>query len=222
MSNIFAFFNRKDCCHNMYNYNLSGLITDFSFYDFICKSQFGDHYEYGAFAVITDKQYVVGYNAGYGVGTHFSSYARFMKDIKGGGYIYNASDAKKLSDKCIFNNITIKIYYEEIRAEGCLPPKRWGGVIVSLPIRKISEGQLRAFKKFYEDYNEDLKSAIKKSNGALSVSLVSSRGAINHLDSLDKVLEEIEETVDYDFIPPDEKEIIIGTEIENFRKTKKF
>ena len=217
---ISAFFGRKSDTSSMYNYDLGELTQDFSFYEFISQSQKRDTFDYGAFAVFTDKQYIIGYNAGYGIGTHYSSFARFMKDIKGGGYIYNIGDATRLSDTCRFNCITAKIYYEQIRSEGCLDSKHWGGIVFNMPLRAISEDQLKLFRKFYDEYNEDLKYAIQKSNGTFSVSIVSKKGVTSRLDSLDKVLEYIEENVDYSFEPPSSKEKIVGTGLEFTRKLK--
>ena len=221
MNYLSAFFSRKSNTSGMYNYDIRELINDFSFYDFISKAPKRDVFDFGAFAVFTDKQYVIGYNAGFGIGTHYSSFARFMKDIHGGGFINNLNDANKLSDKCMFNYITAKIYYEEARNEGCVTNKYWGGVRFIMPPRQISLNQLKLFRKFYDEYNEDLKYAIKKSNGTFDVSYQTIRGGVvGNLNSLDEVLKYIEEHVDLDYAPEEKDEVILGTGLEKVRKLK--
>ncbi len=221
MSFLSLFLSGKSNTTGMYNYDIRELIENFSFYDFISKAPRRDIFDYGAFAVFTDQQYVIGYNSGFGIGTHYSSFARFMKDIHGGGYIINTNDANKLSDKCMFDFITAKIYYEEALNEGCVTNKYWGGVRFIMPVRKISLNQLKLFRKFYDEYNEDLKYAIKKSNGTFDVSYQCNKGkVVGKLDSLDEVLKYIEEHVDLDYIPEEKDEIILGTGLGKTRKLK--
>ena len=221
MNYLEARFTRKNGYSSMYNFNLQELISDFSFYDFINMPPKKDAFDYGAFAVFTDNQYVIGYNSGYGIGTHYSSFARFMKDISGGGNISSIEEAYKLSDKCQMNYITIKINYEEIKNIWDIESRRTGGVRITIPFRGISLNQYKLFKKFYDKYNEDLKYAIQKSNGTFDVSYQGLRiKTVGKLNSLDEVLKYVEEHVDNDFIPKSENEIIIGTGLEKSRILK--
>lgn len=217
------FFKRKYGNASMYNFDLSELTRDFSFYEFISRSADRNTFDYGGFLVITDNQYVIGYNAGFGLGTHLSSFARFMKDKSGGGNIYYDKDAIVLANKCIFNYITAKLYYEEARTEGSLVHKYFGGIYFTMPIRSVSLNQLKLLRKFYNEYNEDLKYAIKKSNGSFEVSYQGIKtGSVSNLTSLDEVLKYVENNIDYDFIPEEKDEIIIGTGLNRVRKIKEF
>lgn len=220
--NLFkACFSRNNSYTSMYNFNLEELIGNFSFYDFISNQPKKEIFDYGAFAVFTDNQYVIGYNSGYGIGTHYSSFARFMKNIHGGGNIGSTEEAYKLSDKCQMNYITVKINYEEISNVWDVESKRTGGIRITMPFRGISLNQYNLFKKFYDEYNEDIKYAIKKSNGTFDVSYQGTKvGIVGKLDSLDEVLKFIEEHVDYSVIPEENDEIIIGTGIGKTRKLK--
>ena len=94
---ITGFYNRKSGLGSSWNYDLIPLITNFSFYKFISDAKSD---EFGGFIVITDKQYIIGYNAGFGYGTHASSFTRVMKDINGGGRINSAKELMNLTNEC--------------------------------------------------------------------------------------------------------------------------
>ena len=100
-----SYIARKNGNGSAYNYDLGPLIYNFSFDTFILdaeKSKEGLQ-EHGAFLIITNNQYIIGYNAGYGTGTHISAFARTTKDMFGGGSILNQNEAFKLhySPYCI-------------------------------------------------------------------------------------------------------------------------
>lgn len=106
-----GYYGRKSGGGSSYNYELAPLIQDFSFYDFIAGCE--PDCDHGGFLVITDKQYIIGYNAGFGVGGHMSSYARVMKDLQGGGDI-QYRDAVRLNTECCMSYVTARITYENI------------------------------------------------------------------------------------------------------------
>ena len=98
-----GFYQNRNSNGDDYNYDILPLIENFDFYEFIDYAErFKEEIkDYGAFIVITNKQYIIGYNASFGTGTHLSSFARVMKDIKGGGRILDSNEAKLLTDECI-------------------------------------------------------------------------------------------------------------------------
>ena len=95
-----AFFANKDTGRSDYNFNLKELTENFSFLDFVFDVQRGEAKYYGGFVVCTPKQYIVGYNAKFGSGSHNASYARFIKDMQGGGKIFSDEDLLRLSNIC--------------------------------------------------------------------------------------------------------------------------
>lgn len=173
---------------SMYNYDINPLIDNFSFYDFINSKD-----DLGGFIVITNKQYIIGYNSSFGKGTHLSSYARVMKDLSGGGYISNQMDATFLALNCKKTNITARINYEKIgNGSYC------GGISFDLTLLKdgISKEQLEEFKLFYDDYNEEIESISSKlgiQNFYVEFKYKDTNGAVkrhisNNLDELYKYL----------------------------------
>ena len=162
-----AFFARKSGGGSKYNYDLGPLISNFDFDTFIryaekSKEELKDH---GAFLVITNKQYIIGYNAGFGVGTHLSALARTTKDILfGGGSISNQNEAFQLAGICCRNYITARIVYECAGYNEIHRPVYSGYINFNLNEfdNKITLEQFEQFKTFYNDYNEDIKYVTKK------------------------------------------------------------
>ena len=160
-----AFYNNKNNEGSAYNYDLTPLIDNFSFYDFITyahKNNLKDE-DYGGFLVITQKQYIVGYNSSFGTGTHLSSFARTMQDLKGGGFISNLSDALYLTTECTDNYLTAVIVYENTLDNMNSKPIYRGYINFEVPDR-ISPKTYKVFEKFYEDFNEDIKYITNKYN----------------------------------------------------------
>lgn len=207
-----------------YNYELAPLITNFDFDTFIMdaeKSKDGLK-EHGGFIVITSKQYIIGYNAGFGEGTHISAFARTTKDLFGGGSISNQNDAYKLTGICCRNYITARIVYECIGYNENRTPIYAGYIKFNLNEfgNKITLGQFETFKTFYNDYNADIKYVTKKcglnkfyvrfcyqdSNG---------KGHENISDSLDALYNHLENNIDMEKTIFDEYEIIIGKKGKN-------
>lgn len=147
---ITGFYDRKKGKGSSWNFDLSPLITDFSFYKFIKEN---NDEEVGGFAVITNEQYIIGYNAGFGNGTHASSFARVMKDINGGGRINNATELMFLANECRQKFIVARIVFDNNQ----------GYINFEFP-NKISDNMYNSFKRFYEDYNVEIIFVSKKYN----------------------------------------------------------
>lgn len=190
---ITGFYDRKKGKGSSWNYDLSPLITNFSFYNFISDAK---DEEYGGFAVITDKQYIIGYNAGFGYGTHASSFARVMKDFDGGGRINNATELMSLSSKCCNNYIVARIVFEN----------KQGYINFEFP-KKISSDMYDSFEKFYRDYNNEIHSLANRYNFEVSYKdlLKNENNISKDLDSLNQYLRNI--------IYNNEKENAINDEI---------
>lgn len=161
-----AYIARKSGGGSAYNYELEPLITNFSFNSFLLYAEKSkeDLHEHGAFVVITNKQYVIGYNAGFGAGTHLAAFARTTKDLFGGGSIANQNEAFKLTGICCRNYITARIVYECVGYNDYRRPIYTGYINFNLNEfdNKITLGQFETFKNFYNEYNEDIKYVTKK------------------------------------------------------------
>lgn len=149
-----TYFTKQHGDNNYFNFDITPLIKDFSFIDFIAIEAKTEH---SAILVITDNQYVLGYTDSYGIGTHKASIARVMKDITGGGYIRDLSEAKKLERQCTKQFITARIIYDYRGDNEYGRAIYQGAIYFSLPEgNAISIGQFENFKQFYTDYNREL------------------------------------------------------------------
>ena len=157
-----GFYQNRNDNGRDYNYDIAPLIQNFDFYDFIDYAErFKEEIkDYGAFIVITNKQYIIGYNASFGEGTHLSSFARVMKDIKGGGNIINSEEANHLTNECMNNFLTGRIMYE--RCESFGRPRCEGHISFNLVGKTITKEQLEVFEKFKEDYGLEIKRIVRK------------------------------------------------------------
>lgn len=210
-----GFYRNRDTNGNDYNYDLTPLIEGFDFYEFVDYAErFKEEIkDYGAFIVITDKQYIIGYNASFGQGTHLSSFARVLKDIKGGGTIINSDEAKKLTDECIDSFLTGRIMYE--RCESAGRPKCEGHISFNLVNKTITQEQLSTFEKFKEDYGLEIKRIVRKygiDKFKIIVTFKTQDGQLESIttDNLDDVYELLKNFVSKDKIV-DIDEHIIGT-----------
>lgn len=200
---ITGFYNRKEGKGSSWNFDLSPLITDFSFYQFISDAK-GE--EFGGFVVITDEQYIIGYNAGFGYGTHASSFARVMKDIKGGGNINSANELMNLTSECCKKNIVARIVFENNQ----------GYINFEFP-NIISRDMYDSFEKFYRDYNNEIHSVANRYNFEVSYKdlLKNENNISKDLDSLNQYLMSIIYNNEKDNDIDDE--IIIGVSTKDNR-----
>lgn len=160
------FYERKIGRGSNFNYDLYSLINDFSFYDLIEKTKNSNSNleDYGAVIVITNKQYIIGYTAGFGEGTHNSAFARIMKEIIGGGEISNLSDAQVLCEKCKKQYLTARIYYSRMITNYGADDSFSGYIEFDLTNSIVSPEKFEMFKLFYDKYNSELLSLSLKRN----------------------------------------------------------
>lgn len=209
-----GFYQNRNDNGRDYNYDIMPLIQNFDFYDFIDYAErFKEEIkDYGAFIVITNKQYIIGYNASFGEGTHLSSFARVMKDIKGGGNIINSEEANHLTNECMNNFLTGRIMYE--RCESAGRPKCAGHISFNLINKTITKEQLDTFEKFKEDYGLEIKRIVRKygiDKFKIIITYKTQEGLLNSIttDNLDEVYNILQNYVSQDKIV-DIDESIIG------------
>ena len=133
-----------------YNFNIDRMIKEFSFNDFINQTM-GTKKDNGAFLVVTDKQYILGYNADYGMGSHQQSFARCEAELEGGKTIGGYSDSVALASRCQDSFITAKILYEYVGEDEMFQPRYDGRIIFMLGDRKVTPEQMKVFEKLNED-----------------------------------------------------------------------
>lgn len=214
-----GFYAPKGGNGSTYNYDLTPFIENFSFYDYIdyAESHKDQIEDYGAFLVITDRQYVLGYNSGFGTGTHLSSFARTVKDIKGGGLINGIQEAMNLNIECEDNYLTAVIVYEQTRKDINSKPIYMGHISFDLT-RPVSEKEYLSFRQFYEDNNEELNYVKRKFKGkfAITCSYIDSNKnrRVVEVNSLDQIDEYLKRHIDYNKIVPEDK-VIIGKETQS-------
>ena len=208
-----AFLKRKTGNGSAYNYELSPLIENFTFYDFIDEAKKEPPKDHGAFLVITNKQYIIGYNAGFGNGTHMSAFARTFKDINGGGIIGIEHDAILLSIKCQKNYLTAKICYESCRNNLYRNPNYKGTITFELSSidYKITKEQFDVFEIFYNDYNEDIKYITKKNDIYVRFSYLDEKGNLikSKTTDLDELYNYLLNNIDYNK-QIEEETVILG------------
>lgn len=216
-----AFLARKTGGGSAYNYDLTPLIENFTFYDFVTKIE--NNQDHGGFLVITDNQYIIGYNAGFGSGTHLSAFARTIVDINEGPdrNIITDHEAIILSKKCSLNYITARIIYECV-GEDIYGRQMYSGYInfnLNEFGRKITPNQFASFKEFYDDYNEDIKYVTKNYNFTVSIHYTDEFGKkiSKESKSLDELYYYLENNIDYNKVIEEEK-IIIGKERKDRKK----
>ena len=209
-----------------YNYDLLPLIKNFSFLEFIYNALKNNENsdDYGAFLVITNNQYIIGYNSELGRGTHISSFARTMKNLNGGGRIDRDSDALKLNRECRNNFLTARVLYE-CNSQTENGRNMYSGCIdFSLGTQMITKDQFEVFKKFYEDYNKEIEIVIKKcslKNFCVWLSYRDENGklCVDKSGNLDNLYKYLENHIDENKELEDDK-IILGVEVPKTSKKK--
>lgn len=211
-----SYLARKSGGGSAYNYELAPLIKNFSFYDFV---QEGERKKYkaedhGGFLIITNRQYIVGYNAGFGVGAHASAFARTMMDINGGGTMHTDADVFSKQSECKRNYITARIVYEYINdnINGRAIYQGYINFDLSHLGYKITPQQFECFKKFYNDHNDDIKYVANHNGFYVRFSYKDEKGntQYNVSGSLDALYDYLSTIVYYDKTIHEEP-IILGT-----------
>jgi len=145
-----------------YNFDLEDLMKNFDFYDFCANSGEQDS---NAFIVFTNHQYVMGYTAGFGEGSHVYAFARIYKELHGGGNISSEGEAINLSSLLQRDYLTVRVLCNE--TEGLNGKYHHGRLYFdtdSFFRRKpdITPSQYGQFLKFYEAYAGDIKRICEK------------------------------------------------------------
>ena len=158
-----VFITKKNGKGNSYNYDLYEMINNFSLIDFcddVKKLPNPLTANHGGFVVITDKQYIAGYNAGFGEGTHMGAGARIYKELHGGGDITSDNEARLLSTKCDNDYLTARIIYECTGENYNRRPMFGGYIHFSFANfrnnKSISTDTFKAFIKFCNDYEKEI------------------------------------------------------------------
>ena len=216
-----AYGARKSGNVTEYNFNIDKMINEFSFYNFIDLTRESKK-DNGAFLVVTDKQYILGYNADYGLGSHQQSFARCEAELEGGKKIGGYQDSIFLSTKCEDAFITAKILYMYMGDNENSTPMYNGKIIFTLGDRKITPEQLKVFEKLYEDKKTEINGVCSRYSFNVCFSYVDEDGK-SHSDystNLDGLMNYLRTAVS-DNIPKTSKddEKIIGVPIEqNYTK----
>jgi len=208
-----------------FNYDLFLLINNFSFCDLVNYAYEQDRKEtlekledYGAFFVITNEQYIIGYTAGNGAGTHKSAYARVQKELQGGGEIHTLGEAKALTEKCLKNNITARIYYAKSYLNNFLNYN--GHIDINLTDTIITPEKFKLFKQLYDKYNDELLYLNSKGNiFQVEYTYLEKNRILRHeSSSLDSLYLYFEKNVNRENISDKSDEIIIGETIKKITK----
>lgn len=225
-SYLSGFTSRKSGSGAKYNYDLNPLIKDFSFLDFIHNGlKYRDTgHDFGAFLVLTNKQYVLGYNAGFGVGTHIASFARTYNDLNGYSRIRNDLEAIKLSTKCQKEYITARITYECTGENENRTPVYFGNISFSLQNLPITQSQFEVFKKFYEDYNDEIKLVVNKcslNNFCVWFTYYENgKKGVDKSDSLDNLYNFLLAHIDKDKVVTDDNEVLVGEGVDEIIRNR--
>lgn len=220
-----SYYGKKENLGNSYNYDLYPLIKDFTFTEFLSTNTKTEH---GAVLVITNNQYIIGYTSDYGLGSHRSALARIIKTIHGGNRIQDSKEAKRLEDACKKQYITARIIYDHRGDDEEGIPIYSGAIYFQLPQNDtITKEQFELFKKFYNEYNEEIKMLIRKygqHNFKIQYGHIDKTGTkeIKNINSLDEIYTYLETRINYDKEIANFEEIIIGTPInDSYQKIKK-
>lgn len=209
-----AYGNRKNgCSGDIYNFDLQPLINNFSFYDFIIASrQNSGSYEHGGFLVVTDKQYILGYNSDYGKGSHTASFARCMADLEGGKQINGYQDCLYFSNRCQKSLVTARFVYEKVRSNENGYPIFRGNIMFCFGSTPLTLGMLSAFEQFYNDYADEIKGVQERYGFSIEYSYVENNFFHSEKDTtLENVLKFARSRVNYEASNElGENEIIIG------------
>ena len=212
------FFQNKGSNRVNYNFDLSELTNNFSLFDFIkngnvaCRENIGD--DFGGFLVCTPKQYIFGYNSGFGVGPHIASFARTMKDILGGGEITSIDEFTKMGTMCSNKYLCGRLVYENVGLDEYGMP-RLTGTLNILVKGNIDSNTFLTFKKFYDDYNNEIRLVCKRSNGRFNVTYFD-KDTHKKIESgdLDSIYNYLERHIDNSFTS-EEDEVIVGISTNN-------
>ena len=165
-----AFYGNKRGMGSRYDFDLKSLIQDFSFSDLVISSRRNNE-DNGAFLFVTQKQYIVGYNSGYGNGSHRAIKARIIKDITGGGSINSDIEASRINAQYSSHFIFARIAYECIGYNENGRPI-YDGFIHIMPPPVVTRKMVDSFVRFCEDFKYDIARACAQSGNSISFTYV--------------------------------------------------
>ena len=208
------FYTSRDSNTVKYDFDIKELVDNFSLLDFVKNANVACDTlgtDYGGFLVCTPKQYIIGYNSDFGAGPHIASYARCMRDITGGGKITSIDDFTRFGTMCTEKYLCGRLVYEKIGENENRKPI-FKGILDIMIDGNISHEVFESFKKFYEDYNNEIEIVSKRTNGTFNVSYFD-RDVHKRVDTsnLDSVYSYLEKHADESLVD-DEEECIIGVE----------
>ena len=215
-----GFGGRKSGTATDYNFDIEEMIRDFSFYDLIYKTQ-DDQGENGAFIVITDKQYVIGYNASHGIGSHQQSFAKCMAEFEGGKRVGGFQDSVYYSTRCEELFLTAKIVFRFAGMNENYQPTYDGKIIFILGNQKITPEKMQVFEKFYNDHNREITGVCRRYPFDVCFSYYDEKGErhSSYTKSLDELLEVLRSKVSYDAPQTSsDDEQIIGVPLEKAKQ----
>lgn len=186
-------------------HDIQELINDFSLYEFCSSAKEGDH---GAFLAITNKQYIIGYNVGFGDASHDVTIAKVMKELHGGGEVFNEKDAINLCIAFDRKYISARICYEIMGGAFSHTKEKEGYMIFDFTCRTIPRSQYEMFLEFYNDYHEEVELVCKKFNFNIHLRYRDNNGKLNEITS--KNLEVVKEYMTNNIV---EDEIDIDDEV---------
>ncbi len=151
-------YERKNFVGDPYNFDIHEMIRAFSFDDLCSNAPLGE--ENGAILLITGKQYVLAYNAGWGLGPHGACMARIVQDLAGGGRIDQKSSVRlsvegdrRINGRILYERgedpLTHRIYTQGFIHFNLVTPLEFS--------KGFSKEEYEMFMEFYEDHNEEIK-----------------------------------------------------------------
>ena len=164
MSDLSNYYRKGKTSGSLWNFDLKPLMDNFSFYDFcdMLSGNLDTSKEHGGIFVLTNNQYIVCYTAGFGDGSHVYTEARCMKELLGGGEIFDQKEGIRLSTQLNREYITGRIIYEPYLENDKI--MHAGFIVFPMGGKSVSYQQYEQFLKFYEKYNDELIYVCKKFN----------------------------------------------------------
>ena len=138
-----------------YSASILPMIEEFDLVKLMSNPCRGDQFDNGGFLVLTDHQYIVGYNLEFGMRSHELSFACITGELLRRSESIGPHNCFQEYDTCVSTYFTASIHCEErnyfmsfnlceLQDDG------------SYQMKKITNGQLEAFKNFYDKYNETI------------------------------------------------------------------
>ena len=200
-----------------WNFDLSPLMEEFDLLSF-CREglRINDYEDHGAFLVITNQQYAIGYTTNFGTGPHMETFARIEKDMNGGGEITTFQELVQLSTRLSMRAITARIMFEPVFLDNRSRPVYEGYMHFCMAThngknRTITQEQYKEFLNFYEEYNQQFIAASHNYRFHVQFSYIGEDGKLKKdvCDSLDSIKSFMEHNLTLEPVE-EEPEVIIN------------